>query len=337
MRKLCFAVAFVVTWQVMASDLSLLLNVSPAQSLQGCPIAISLSLKGQGDFTLPRPFGRCDRQTRILITDEAGRITSGETEAPCPTFTPNPIASMGIAKYHCVAITSFNIFLPPGRYTLRAVYESAGPYLDKYSDTDQRLVPGVWEGKLHSNEAVIQVLAPQGEDMKAWVQLTHPSNAALDGKCAFFLTQNSQTLLKDFPSSTYAAYVIHGIMSGFMQWDPNDEKKRGYFIGGLETGSFLSNSYPDDTGKSKDGWRSMSGKEAADWWAKWYDIILKNHSDIWFADELRLKKAVDQLALKNYQTGAADLDTLSKQAKPEVAEKAKQYLDLIKKKGWIKG
>jgi len=50
-----------------------------------------------------------------------------------------------------------------------------------------------------------------------------------------------------------------------------------------------------------------------------------------------LVAAVDQVALKNYQGGAADLEVLSKQAKPHVAQKAQAILDAMKQKGWIKG
>jgi hypothetical protein len=34
--------------------------------------------------------------------------------------------------------------------------------------------------------------------------------------------------------------------------------------------------------------------------------------------------------------GAADLEQLCSNAKPDVAKKARQYLGLIKQKGWIK-
>jgi len=101
--------------------------------------------------------------------------------------------------------------------------------------------------------------------------------------------------------------------------------------------SYNSNSYPDDTGQSKDGWKWLKGQQAADWWSKWYDIILKNHPDIWFADELHLKRAVDQAALKNYQAAQAELEAIAKDEKAPMAPKAKEYLGLMKQKGWIKG
>lgn len=228
---------------------------------------------------------------------------------------------------------------PPGNYTGQV-----------------RVRANIWEGgeKLRTTEATmnvpVRIREAQGEDA-AFVQAVRQALQDYDasrGKewktwplrwqdlLLMPRVATRQIALSRFPTSTYAADVIHGIMSGFMQWDPNDEKKRSLFLGALQTGSFLSNSYPDDTGKSKDGWRSMDGKEAADWWAKWYDIILKNHPDIWFADELRLKRAIDQLALKNYQTAEADLGALAKDSKSPMQGKAQLVLDLMKQKGWVK-
>ena len=71
------------------------------------------------------------------------------------------------------------------------------------------------------------------------------------------------------------------------------------------------------------------------WWSKWAGIILKNHPDIWFADELRLKLAMNQVALKNYQAAEADFIILSKEAKPYIAEKAALFVEIMKQKGWV--
>ena len=162
------------------------------------------------------------------------------------------------------------------------------------------------------------VVAPTGIDAQAYQAFKgHP-------------LKHPAELLKRFPTSTYAACAVYGIMHGFMQGDEN------MFLRSVERGTYLSNSYPDDTGKSKDGWRSLQGDAAAAWWSKWINIILTNHPDIWFADQLRLKRAVDQVALKNYQAGASDLEALSQEATPEIAQKAQKMLGMMRTKGWIK-
>jgi hypothetical protein len=125
--------------------------------------------------------------------------------------------------------------------------------------------------------------------------------------------------------------VIYEKMKGFPTSEPNA------VLGAIEGGSFNSNGYPYGPGQSKSGGKWLKGQAAADWWAEWYDVILKNHPDIWFADEMRLKKAVDQISVKNYPAAEADLKALADAPKSPVAGKARQYLDLMRQKGWTKG
>ena len=61
-----------------------------------------------------------------------------------------------------------------------------------------------------------------------------------------------------------------------------------------------------------------------------------NHPGFCHADEIRLCLAVDQLALKNFQAAQADLEAIAKDDKAPMAPKAKEYLGLMKQKGWIK-
>ena len=141
--------------------------------------------------------------------------------------------------------------------------------------------------------------------------------------------QNYSKLLLEFPTSIYAAYAA----CSPNQWTSNTDPER--IIKSIETETYLSNgSVPDDTGTSKDGHLHLSGKDLIAWRAKWIGIVLKNHPDIWYADHLKLRLAIDQVALKKYQTGESDLEKLSREAMPEVSEKAKAYLSLMKQKGW---
>ena len=134
--------------------------------------------------------------------------------------------------------------------------------------------------------------------------------------------------LFNHPTSTYAAYLVYSRMAGFGTQDPS-----AYF-GSIEGETFNSNSYPVEAGDSKDNQQWLKGQEAADWWTKWYDVILKNHPDIWFADEMRLKRAVDRIALKNYSLAEAELDALAKDPNFKYRDKARLCLDLMKQKGW---
>jgi len=198
-----------------------------------------------------------------------------------------------------------------GDYEMWLEYDATAlePFWDKY---------GVNRIRVESNHIRFTVISPQGEDAALFSKYADRCNR---------ITLPPQDILSKSPTSTYAAYVIYGRLQGFSSTDFSSS----IFLRALETQRFLSNSYP-----SESGWISLQGQEAAGYWAKWIGIILKSHPNIWFADELRLKLAVDQAALKNYQVAAADLEALSKQAKEPVAGKASTLLSAMKQKGWIK-
>ena len=173
-----------------------------------------------------------------------------------------------------------------------------------------------WKGHAISNTIKIEVEPPTGIDLEAYKYF----------KADPLKSENYKELLKKHPTSTYAAYVVYDRLKGFAGADFSNPG----FLRSLETGLFLSNSYP-----TENGWMEMKDEMNAAWWSKWAGIILKNHPDIWFADELRLRLAMNQVALKNYQTAEADFIKLSKEAKPCIAEKAALFVEIMKQKGWV--
>lgn len=319
-----------------ATGLALRIVAQPRSSVFGEPVHITVQIISEGQFSLPRPFGRCDGHIAWSATDERGnRATSSSDEIPCPKVLGSPLESKAVTKYDCLATTSWNILLLPGRYHVQAEYHSHGPYLDRYSETDQRPVPGIWEGDLTSNVAEVEVLTPKGEDLRALkaLGLTSIDKAALTS-IAPFLNEHAGDFLSRFPTSTYAAYVV---------WEMSDAKgiaqsEPSMAVRALETGLVLRSDMslwcPGASAKLTPGVRN--GKEAIDCRAYWYAIVLKNHPDIWFADQIRLRSAIDQLALKNNQAAQADLEAIAKSEISDMAPRAKQYLDLMKQKGWIK-
>ena len=206
----------------------------------------------------------------------------------------------------------------PGEFIVQFGVSSQGPYINYSSEPEEprRMEKEIdaWKGALSSEPVRITIDQPQGEDKKAYDYFKGEPMAKLD------------ELLKKFPSSTYAAYVVYDRLKGFADADFNNPK----FLRSLETGIFLSNSYP-----TEGGWSWMKDEMNAAWWSKWAGIILKNHPEIWFADELRLKLAMNQVALKNYQAAEADFIKLSKEAKPCIAEKAALFVEIMKQKGWV--
>jgi hypothetical protein len=263
-----------------------------------------------------------------------GIVVPKDPSAVPPQSTLSPGRCIQLTCAVDIARCPLSMF-EPGRYILEVSIQKAPAAYSR-----------PWDVLTSSTKAIV-ISAPATEDaaylrdLEATIRKADPktlkggtmeSKALQWGEVLHTTRANAEAIcLTRHPTSTYAAYVVYACMAGFAKQDP------AVVLGVVhDENSYNSNSYPDDTGKSKDGWRWLKGKEAVDWWARWYDIILKSHPDIWFADELRLKRAVDQLALKNYQAAQAELELISKDEKAPMAHKAKEYLGLMKQKGWVK-
>ena len=82
----------------------------------------------------------------------------------------------------------------------------------------------------------------------------------------------------------------------------------------------------------KGGLMGLSGEDAVKWREEWFGLVLKNHPDVWFADDLKFKQSCDQLLVNRENAGLCGLETLSTQARPEIAKKAKALVGLLKQK-----
>jgi hypothetical protein len=302
-------------------------KLAPAKAVLGAPFEGEYHLVWNATVTLPmQPCGN-DPNLWIEVRLPNGASKSwatGTVPAALPIRAPVTIEKGQPAGYSIDYSNIVETTCAPGLYGVRLRYRV---------DTGWNNYDAFWKGEAVSNWVNIEITAPEGEDAAIWTRFRAQ---VPDGACWDFhrwAVYHGAEILVSFPSSTYAAYVVYEASGakGLMSSDP------AYVCQSIAEGSFLSSgSVPDDTGKCKDGWQSLTMEGVLKWREKWFSIVLKKHPDIWFADELRLKKAVDQIALKNYQAGAADLEQLCASAKPDVAEKARQYLGLIKQKGWIK-
>jgi len=342
---LCLALLLLLGCPALAGDVTVKLQVLQPSLVLGEPLSVVITVENTSHSTLDLPFEPilAGMNPAVLVGTPGGQALTNSHGGPlaCEEAHTKITASfpwkMGkdfditipagkSVEFHSRLWLPISLRTKPGIYTLTPHYVALGTHPGQLGAVIGGPAPhparqvgqGCWKGTVNGAAVQINLKAPTGIDAQAYQAFKgHP-------------LKHPAELLKRFPTSTYAACAVYGIMHGFMQGDEN------MFLRSVERGTYLSNSYPDDTGKSKDGWRSLQGDAAAAWWSKWINIILTNHPDIWFADQLRLKRAVDQVALKNYQIGAADLETLSKEATPEVAQKAQKMLDMMRTKGWIK-
>jgi len=71
------------------------------------------------------------------------------------------------------------------------------------------------------------------------------------------------------------------------------------------------------------------------WRKGWFDTILKHHPNIWFADEVRFRIALDDYLLGDTDGCEAGLEDLAEHGKPYVATKAGELLAAMKAKGML--
>ena len=344
--SLLVGLALLVTVGAVGSDVAVHLRVANPRVIFNEPLFVVITVTNNTQSSLRLPFdpgaatSGSDMPELLVRAPGAGLLqVPGGRPAACERRSYTTTSADFALKYGpdadiqvppCKSVTfAYNAVLPvedrakEGNYELLALYRSEGKKSigGVVGEPVRYVCDGCWKGEAEGAPVLIRVEAPSGVDAEAYKALKGDPLA------------HPQDLLAKFPTSTYAAYVVYEASGakGLMASDPT------YVAQSIAEGSFLNpGSVPDDTGQWKDGWQSLTMEGVLKWREKWFGIILKNHPDIWFADELRLKKAVDQIALKNYQAGAADLEQLCATAKPDVAEKARQYLGLIKQKGWIK-
>lgn len=175
---------------------------------------------------------------------------------------------------------------------------------------------------VESNHVFLNIKMPSGLDLEIFEKHHNSCN---------HISLTPQELLQKYPTSTYAAYSIYEYIKGFSSNNPS--AVMGQMEGAYPI--YNVNSYPDDNPENKRGWIDLRGKTAFEWWSKWIGIILKNHPDIWFADELRLKNAVNLIAMKRYQEAETELSKLEAKDQFQYKGAAKEYLSLMRQEGWI--
>ena len=108
-----------------------------------------------------------------------------------------------------------------------------------------------------SEAVTLHVIRPTGIDEEAYsavvrdIQLkSEELSCCLCGSQCRLVFPLPPRVRGKIPTSTYAAYVIYERMAGFAKQDS------AVVLGVVhDENSYNSNSYPDDTGKSKDGWQ----------------------------------------------------------------------------------
>ena len=213
-------------------------------------------------------------------------------------------------------------FDSPGEYTVQFGIESHGPYRNENGKEYS-----AWEGDVSTPILKIVVRALEGVDREVYETYKDYLYYSMTG-------QRLSELLQRFPTSTYAAYVI---------WQIHAKGWAGGKLDGIL--AFLNSGLKYERGllpcsldgKVADHETRLDGVAHIRCRDNWLQLVLKNHPDIWFAEEIQLRLATDAYLLQDKAACAAGLEALSEHAKPYVAEKARALLEAMQSKNMLPG
>ncbi len=233
-------------------------------------------------------------------------------------------------------------FLPAavGEYTYR-VFLKMGPTgkLARHYGAPERH----WTGKISTTSLTVRVVEPEGIDAEAFNAIlargskskTVPSPARFWA----FLVQvpgSGRLLMTRYVRSVYAAQTIQrryarleigAPVSSFLRYLEAEADSKRY-----RSTLCDSSGQPDVEHPMK-----LRGRPYLECSASWLELALRNHPDIWFADEMRLRLALDRYLLGDKNTCAAGLEALAAHGRPYVAAKAKDLLTAMRAKGMLPG
>jgi len=203
-----------------------------------------------------------------------------------------------------------------GVYRAKFTISSQGPYKNQEGEEFD-----AWEGTASSPVLAIRVTEPEGVDKRAY--------AHFGGDPVPFSDRAGHLgdLLRRFPTSTYAAYVVWEYSARGLTHMPADELIK-YVAGNID---LIGDSVPDQSGS----WQDYTGEAFLRWRDKWFQLILQHHPQIWIGDELRFVTALDRYLLGDKDACEAGLEDLAEHGKPWVATKAAELQAAMKAKGML--
>lgn len=257
------------------------------------------------------------------------RKDTGEDVEPCwPTgFSQSFITGVGSLPSGWKKRLELPVCVPgPGTYSVRVVAEQHSPLQDS---KDRSYT--VWDGVVMSDEVKIEVTRPEGIDKEAYEAFGH--NPLGD-------SERWGELLRRFPTSTYAAYLVWtrwGRVTAGVWKSAGDRDKFLAWLSGDPDQEYLTWNLPCAEDGRTDGavTTRLGGRKALACRDRWLELVLDHHPDIWFADEVLLRLALDRYRLADKDACAAGLADLAEHGKPYVASKAGELLSAIRAKGML--
>ena len=251
------------------------------------------------DFSRPRSFSinlNTDRKIRqdCILREEVGKIFN----LPSKIIKPNDLIQKEIL------LSDYGI-IDEGVYDIWIVYNTIKLLEHSIKNDSPRI-------RVESNHLKIILLEPAGINLKAFEKYANKCNQ---------VGEINHKILKEFPTSIYAAWMIFGRLNNPEGWEP--EKMKMLIAKNLYPNLEYIFDYYSPTGA-----RFLTKKEAKEWEITSAEQILANHSDFPYARRLRLVIAVDTIALGNKEKGIKLLQEIARDKDSREGQWASRFVSL---------
>ena len=315
---------------------------TPSDTIElGIPFEVRVTLENRsgGNIVMPTPLGLCGYcglHIGVPSSDPGEECLGG---LPCPAISPRPISKTKKWYGPGQVVVLRDDEHPPrcvGQYTI--TYSCEVPERVRQAERDFKTGATitnteVWVGSFESDTVVVTAMEPEGIDREAY---------EVFGPGIVFDTRRHGELLRRFPTSTYAAYVVWkrwGRVTAGVWKDAEDRDKFLTWLSVDPDDEYLRWNLPCTADGRIDATVTtrLAGRVALECRDRWLDLVVNSHPDIWFADEMRLKLALDRYLLGDPAACAAGLEALAENGRADVAAKARDLLSAMRAKGMLPG
>lgn len=314
-----------------ATDLKVTLEVDGRRFLVGVPITLHVTIENISGRTLYLAYG----QKGFSIFPAVEPIDRG-VQSFCPPqdvkrgefregYEIKPLGSGECLKYTGALCDFTRDFAQPGLYKVSWRAQSLGPYEKRVGDQVLDAYPQAWSGVADSNIVEIEILGPTGLDREALEKIIRP--AVQDPRTPPGLSLWAEKVLKEYPTSTYAGYVVYEKYAGSIPGAryPNTatvgEDARKYAL-------TLVASRPEDK-VYKAHVKAIRENIAM------IETVLRSHPDFAFHYGLEFYAGLQHLQLQELALAVQSFKKCTEADAPSLlADTAKIYLEVLKDRGW---
>ena len=300
------------------SDFEVRLVACPPQVPRGVPVEVVAEASNRSGREVTVAYGEGGFELAVHVRRADGHRRVGCLPTEIVDWAPGYSAEVLPAGWHMVRAFDITCEDPVGELLVSATLSSqssSGRYPKGRRGASGEFA--AWTGRVESPEVTVRVTEPTGIDREAY--------DALGGKPM----ADPRRLLAEFPTSTYAGHVIWG-MTGAKGAGRSQAADLARALASGLRGVVRSMVCPPSVCPGGLRGVEVHAEQAIEWSRYWIDVAVAAHPDIWFADDLRLRLALDEIITGKTTLGAAALESLAKSGRPDIGAKAGELLALAR-------